>query len=257
MDPSRDAEQVARARLAYVSAGKQPLCAPRRAMPEEPEEPAGHTSDRRVDQESRAAVAPALPVPRRLTRQHLLVVAVLLLCGVGVAVAALTRSAATEVPVPAPSVVSAAPPSPSPTPMLRVHVAGEVVSPGVVTVPDGAIVLDAVDAAGGLADTADPADLNLAAPVSDGMQILIGSRDDPRGEVSGASGTDAGPGVLLDLNRATAAELEELPGVGPVTAGAIIAWREDNGEFTSVDELQEVSGIGPATLEKLRPLVTV
>lgn len=254
---SRDAEQVARARLACVSAGRPPLSAPRRALRDEDAAPVGAPGV--VSPEPRRDGATVLPVPRRLTRQHLLVVAVLLLCAVGVAVAALTRSEATEVPVEPTSAgsVQAATPTPSPTPMVRVHVAGEVEQPGVVTLPEGAIVLDAIAAAGGLADTADPADLNLAAEVRDGTQILIGTRDDPRGDLVGSPPGDAAAVGPLDLNEVTAGQLEELPGIGPVTAQSIIAWREENGPFTAVDELQEVSGIGPATLEKLRPLVTV
>ncbi|MHA6525284.1 helix-hairpin-helix domain-containing protein [Tessaracoccus sp. G1721] len=194
--------------------------------------------------------------------KHLWVVGVLLLCGVGVAVTALARSSATEVPIAPPSVSvspAAETPTPSPSPVARVHVAGEVVRPGVVTLPEGAIVLDAITAAGGLAPEADPAQLNLAAPVSDGMQVIIGSTAEPRGDLNGAApapGDGAGGGAL-DLNTATAAELETLPGVGPVMAAAILAWREENGRFTAVEELQEVSGIGPKTFEKLKPLVRV
>lgn len=248
---SYDAEQVARARLAYVSAGKPPLCAPRRAAPG-----SGATPPAVAPAVGQVAPAAASP-PRRLTRQHLVVVAVLLLCAVGVAVAALTRSAATAVPITADPAIETVPPSPTPTPMVRVHVAGEVSRPGVVTVPGGSIVQDAIAAAGGLGAAADPADLNLAAPVGDGMQIVIGSAERPLGEVrDGTAGTSAGDGAV-NLNRATAAELETLPGVGPVTAQAIVAWREENGPFTSVDELQEISGIGPKTFEKLRALVLI
>ncbi|CAL8968862.1 hypothetical protein TESS_TESS_01764 [Tessaracoccus sp. O5.2] len=253
MDPQQ-ADEVARARLAYVSAGRPPLGAPRRAAAEPPPD---------SPPPPRAPTPPpdALGPPRRLTRQHVLVVAVLLLCAVGVAVAALSRSEATEIPVPsATPEVSVAAATPSPPPQMRIHVAGHVATPGVVTLPPGSIVLDAIEAAGGLAPSADPDQLNLAAPVSDGMQILIGSEDQPRGDVrapgtGSEAGDAAGPGV--DLNRATADDLEELPGIGPVTAEAIIAWREENGPFTVVEELQEVSGIGPKTFEKLQPLVRV
>jgi competence protein ComEA len=131
----------------------------------------------------------------------------------------------------------------------------------VVELPDGAIVRDAIDAAGGLVEGADAALLNLAAALSDGSQVVIGTAEEPLGEVRGEAGGGGAPGgggdgAAIDLNAATAAELEALPGVGPVTASAIVAWREENGRFTSVDELQEISGIGPKTLEKLRPLVT-
>ena len=155
---------------------------------------------------------------------------------------------------------AAAAPSPSPLPVVRVHVAGEVLRPGVVTLTQGAIVLDAISAAGGLAPGADPAQLNLAASVSDGMQVIIGSLAEPRGDINGAAAPAPAGGAgsaALDLNSATAAELETLPGVGPVMASAIVAWREENGRFTAVEELQEVSGIGPKTFEKLRALVRI
>lgn len=193
--------------------------------------------------------------------KHLWVVGILLLCGVGVAVTALARSSATEVPIQPVDVAVSSPsasPSPSIAPVVRVHVAGAVVQPGVVTVPEGAIVQDAIVAAGGLSADADPAELNLAAPVSDGMQVLIGTTSRPQGDLNGAQGASSGGGdAVVDLNSATAAQLEALPGIGPVTAGAVVAWREANGRFTAVEELQEVDGIGPKTFEKLRALVRV
>ncbi|HSO68291.1 MAG TPA: helix-hairpin-helix domain-containing protein [Arachnia sp.] len=262
MEP-RDAEELARARLAYVSAGRPALCGPRRAVAEPASEPMraplGPATPRPPESPPRST---GLPPRRTITLKHLWVVAILLLCGVGVAVAALARSSATEVPIPAVSVVAspAAPaPSPSPTPVVRVHVAGAVLHPGVITLPEGSIVQDAIQAAGGLSPDADPAQLNLAAPVSEGMQVIIGTSGAPQGELNGASGANAGGGSpgALDLNSATVAELETLPGVGPVMAGAIVAWREENGRFTAVEELQEVSGIGPKTFEKLKPLVRV
>lgn len=270
MEP-RDVEELARARLTYVSAGRPALCGPRRAaglVDVEPPVVAPPVVGSRSEPSPPVTADPppsatGLPARRRITVKHLWVVGVLLLCGVGVAVTALARSSATEVPIAPPSVSvtqAAEPPTPSPSPIVRVHVAGEVLRPGVVTVPEGAIVLDAITAAGGLAPEADPAQLNLAAPVSDGMQVIIGSTDDPRGDVNGASAAVSGDATgrgALDLNAATAAELESLPGVGPVMAAAILAWREENGRFTAVEELQEVSGIGPKTFEKLMPLVRV
>lgn len=212
-------------------------------------------------------MGPAAP-PRSIlgwiTPRHILVIAILLLCSVGVAVAALSRSTATEIPVTAVPVESVAPqPSPSPPALIRVHVAGAVASPGVVSLPEGAIVQDAVTAAGGLTPDADPALLNLAAPLSEGMQIAIGTRDEPMGDLSpgipgGGGGSSVGDAAgQLDLNTATAEQLEALPGVGPVTAQSIVAWREEHGRFTVVEELQEVSGIGPKTFQKLSPLVRV
>lgn len=272
-----DAEEFARARLAYVSAGRRALSAPRRALDEPAQgslsrlpprnEERSRTKGPQTDPPASPLPDPGVLLPRatpRLTVKHLVVVAVLLLCGVGVAVAALGRSAATEIPV-APVTVSQEPPPPSSPPppvMVRVHVTGAVMSPGVVSLPEGSIVQDALLAAGGLADGADPAHLNLAAGVSDGMQIIVGTVDQPVGDIveaepaptAGAGG--GGPGQV-NLNSASQQELESLPGIGPVTARAIIEWREQNGNFSTVEELQEISGIGPKTFQKLQPHVTL
>jgi competence protein ComEA len=140
-----------------------------------------------------------------------------------------------------------------------VHVAGAVVSPGVVHLPAGTRVVDALAAAGGAAPDADLDALNLAAVLVDGSRIYV-----PRpGEVvpsaaspAGAAGVPVPPGPL-DLNRATIEQLDELPGVGPATAAAIVAHRDANGPFGSVDDLADVRGIGPAKLDALRALVTV
>jgi len=142
-----------------------------------------------------------------------------------------------------------------------VHVVGQVVAPGLVTVPPDARVADALEAAGGATPDADLAALNLARAVTDGEQIVVPrpgeavAAPDPAG---GAGGTDAGPaGGPLDLNAADAATLDTLPGIGPVLAERIVAWRDENGPFTTVDELGEVSGIGPAVLADVRDLVRV
>lgn len=155
---------------------------------------------------------------------------------------------------------------------LVVHVAGEVRHAGVVRLGPGARVQDAVDAAGGLSDGADTSRLNLARTVNDGERIWVPSPGEEVPEVpdpagtgpSGSSGGPSGPaddgsGAVqqINLNTADQAVLEELPGVGPVTAGAIVAWREENGGFSTPDELLEVSGIGESTLDKLRPHVTL
>ena len=113
-------------------------------------------------------------------------------------------------------------------------------------------------AAGGMRVDADPAELNLAAPVSDGQQVIVGTTSEPRGEVKQQAGnaTSGTSGAPVNLNTATQQELEALPGVGPVLAGQIMAWRQDNGGFSSVAQLQEVSGIGPKSFAKLEALVT-
>lgn len=149
---------------------------------------------------------------------------------------------------------------------VLVHVAGAVVNPGVVELVEGARVLDALARAGGAADDAELSAVNLARVVVDGEQIVV-----PRvGEVpaatsgapgsGGATGGGAGGGAgagLVNLNVADAAALQTLPGVGPALAARIIAWRDENGPFRSVDELLAVSGIGDKTLEGFRELVTV
>ena len=139
-----------------------------------------------------------------------------------------------------------------------VHVVGQVVAPGLVTVAADARVADALEAAGGATGDADLAALNLARTVTDGEQILV-----PRpGEAVPAAGpAPAVPGnaadATVDLNTADAAALDALPGIGPVLAERIVAWREENGPFTAVEELGEVSGIGPAVLADVRDLVRV
>lgn len=136
-----------------------------------------------------------------------------------------------------------------------VHVVGEVVTPGVVRLTAGARVADAVEAAGGPTPGADVTALNLARTVVDGEQIRVPA---PGEAVAAADPSAAGatPGPL-DLNAATETELDALPGIGPVLAARIVAWREAAGRFTRVGELAEVSGIGPRLLADLEPLVTV
>ena len=142
---------------------------------------------------------------------------------------------------------------------IVVDVTGKVRRPGIVVLPAGSRVVDAVEAAGGAKRGVNLQALNLARPLIHGEQILVGV-DVPEGvannAVPGASGPGASSG-LVNINLADQALLETLPGVGPVTAAAIVAWRTDNGGFRSVDDLLEVSGIGEATLAKLAPLVTL
>lgn len=150
-----------------------------------------------------------------------------------------------------------------------VHAAGAVARPGVYTLPATARVDDLVGAAGGLAPDADASRLNLAAPLSDGARVYVprvGEADAPEVvDPDGGPAPPAGPSASgeqpqagpVDLNVATEAELDALPGVGPAIAAAIVAFREENGGFASVDDLLDVRGIGDAKMAELRPLVTV
>lgn len=138
---------------------------------------------------------------------------------------------------------------------LSVHVSGRVVAPGVVRVPPGSIVADAIAAAGGLRTGAAVDLLNLAAPVSQGDHVVVPGPGDAAGERAPVPGGSADTGVV-SLNSATAADLETLPGVGPVLAERIVAWREQNGPFDVVEDLLEVSGIGESKLAAMRDFVT-
>jgi competence protein ComEA len=180
--------------------------------------------------------------------------------------------------LPAVEMVSGSPTTPSiaahgpPDGPVVVSVVGLVNTPGLVTLTSGDRIADALEAAGGAVDGADLVGLNLARRVVDGEQIIVGlaappgspspmgssvSSATPPERAATAAPSAAEPGKPVDLNTATPADLDALPGVGPVTAAAIIAWREANGKFTSIDQLSEVDGIGPARLDKLRDLVDV
>lgn len=220
-----------------------------------------------------AGPEPGRPVLPGFARAHLAVVTVLVLVGLVGAGWALFRARPVAVAGPGAVVATVAPPagggggvasaSASPPVELVVHVVGAVRRPGLVRLPDGARVQDAVDAAGGLTRDARPGRLNLAEMLRDGQQVVLGSVRDPVSEVrDGSTPTEgsAGPrpsSSALDLNRATATELEQLPGVGPVTAAAIVAWRTQHGRFSAVAELQQVDGIGPKTYAQIAPHVRV
>jgi competence protein ComEA len=147
--------------------------------------------------------------------------------------------------------------TPSPAVVLLVDVAGWVRRPGVYEFEEGARVIDAIDAAGGARTGAMLESLNLAAPLTDGSQILVPREGDQASAPVGGEVPGAMPGALINVNTASATELEALPGVGEVIAQAIVDYRTENGPFASVDELLDVSGIGDATLENIRELVTV
>jgi competence protein ComEA len=177
--------------------------------------------------------------------------------------------------------VSSAAPKPQPDQPVVVSVVGLVHKPGLVTLTPGARIADALEAAGGAVDGADLIGLNMARRLTDGEQIIVGIAAAPgqpttmgssttgpdngsaappgaaSGGPGGRSGAPGAPGAPVNLNTATVEELDTLPGVGPVTAAAIVAWRDTNGAFGSVDQLGEVDGIGPARLAKLRDLVHV
>ena len=151
-------------------------------------------------------------------------------------------------------------PSGSPSAEVVVDVAGKVRRPGIVRLPVGSRVVDAVEAAGGPRRGVDLSSLNLARVLVDGEQVVVGVPAPGGVAASAASspGTVGGPpGALVNINTAGQTELETLPGIGPVTAEAILQWRTDNGAFSAVDELMEVSGIGEATLADMAPFVTV
>ncbi len=141
-------------------------------------------------------------------------------------------------------------------PTVVVSVVGLVVRPGLVTLPEGARVADAIAAAGGLLPEADPASVNLAAVVADGQQVAVGV---PGAATAGGPTPSGGSGSAgpLDVNAATVTDLDALPGIGPVLAQRIVDHREANGRFTSVEQLDDVPGIGPAIYAELADLVRV
>lgn len=198
--------------------------------------------------------------PLLLPLLGLLVVGVVAIAGV-MLVRSWPRPQAQVAPQPAASSLIAplegfATAAPTPTAPVVVHVVGAVRRPGVVTLPAGARVADAVRAAGGLRKGGRLGATNLARPLVDGERVEIGgAADGAAGAGEAAAGGQPGTSAPLDLNSATAAQLDLLPGVGPVTAAKILAWRTEHGRFSTVDELAEVPGIGPKTLEQLRPLV--
>ncbi len=193
---------------------------------------------------------PSLPV----SRAHALVVAgglflLLVVAGKTLAGAGASSVEPVEALVPAPSPATAA--------RLVVHVTGAVLQPGLYRLKEGSRVADALARAGGATASADTAAVNLAAPLADGMQVSIPSR------VAGAAGTAAGEAtgatkfapLRVSLNAADVAELDELPGVGPVTAQKIVDYRVAHGGFGSVDDLDAIPGIGPVRIDQLRDLV--
>lgn len=184
---------------------------------------------------------------------------VLALVAVGVGAAALAgflllRGRPSEQPVAVPSVVGAAPASASGGPQVVVAVAGRVRRAGLVHLPLGSRVDDAVRAAGGALPGADTGLLNLARKLVDGEQVLVGVAA-PAVLPGVAAGASAGG--LLDLNTAAVGDLDGLPGIGPVLAQKIVDWRTEHGRFASVDQLREVGGIGESKYAALKAKVRV
>ena len=252
------------------------------------------------------------PAPhRRVTRAHLSAIGVVLVLILVVVAVQLMRSRPTEIAATQPVLAASGSPQSSASPVnstpdpntmapatpssIRVHVIGRVNDPGVHEIPVNGRIIDAIDAAGGMASGAHPGSPNMAQPVCDGCQILIpasgngkviapsgvqgggGSPDGqpaPSGAPGGSgalAGAAAAPGVvngaatqggpasgdLVDLNTATVEQLQTIDGVGPVMAERIFTWRQEHGRFTSVDELQEIDGIGPKKFAKLKDRVRV
>ena len=165
-------------------------------------------------------------------------------------------AAAIAPPATAPAPAASVGASPTAT-EVYVHVAGAVRRPGLYALPSGGRVADAIEVAGGATQRADLDLLNLAAPLADGMKIEVPTRSaTPATAPAPAVPTSAAP-PAVSLNSADVQELETIPGVGPVTASAIVAHRDEAGPFTSIEQLMDVSGIGPATLESIRPYVTL
>ncbi len=215
---------------------------------------------------------------RRLTAHHVAVVAVLIAVFVAAAAwwalraapdvrsvpltnAALSAPALTATPTgpgtpPASTPAGGVPAATTDGPLLVVDVAGKVRHPGIVELPPGSRVVDALVAAGGVRPGVDTAALNLARLLLDGEQIVVGLAVPAVGPPLVGSPSETTP-ISIDINTATQAELETLPGIGPVTATAIIDWRTQNGSFATVDDLLDVSGIGDATLADIEPYVHV
>jgi competence protein ComEA len=146
-----------------------------------------------------------------------------------------------------------APAAAAPVTNVTVDVEGTVHKPGIVVLRNGARVIDAVKAAGGPFNRGQLGGLNLATVLTDGQQVVVGAAV---GTPAGGS-TSGDADAPVNLNSATVDQLDQIPGVGPVTAEAIVAWRQHNGAFHTVDELMEVDGIGPGKFAKIKSHVTV
>jgi competence protein ComEA len=187
-----------------------------------------------------------------LTRSQLVLLAVPLLALLAVAGSRLAGLGASEGPSAAAPLAHLEAGGAETAPRLVVHVVGAVRRPGLFRLTEGARVADALTRAGGPTRRADLSVVNLAAPLADGQQVLVPQRGAPG---AGAVGSPAGA-VKVSLAIATVEQLDELPGIGPVTAQKIVDWRSAHGPFRSVEDLDDVPGIGRGRVEQLRELVT-
>lgn len=282
--PDRDAVSAAQRRLASIAAQFSPSVDEGDDASRAHDEPTAASSS----DPGRHIVRSSGQAPHRLTlsAHHVAVVCLAVVVMIALAAWWVLRSAPHVQPVQLSSersLPSSAPPAtgastagaPSATPpsggapaspataaeSVVVDVAGKVRRPGIVELPAGSRVVDALKAAGGTRSGVETRSLNLARPLVDGEQIVVGFHVPALGSEVGAGGTAApstGASIApVDLNTATAEQLDTLPGIGPVTAQAILTWRSENGSFSSVDELLEVSGIGDATLADIAPYVYV
>jgi competence protein ComEA len=237
-------------------------------------QPAAPTAEEEVPvvalEELRAALADQLPATLRggrlaLSRQAGVALAVLAAAAVALAVSFLWRSHAVPAPLAATSLAPAAASSVASSPagaspsasVVVVDVAGKVHRPGVLRLPGGSRVLDALTAAGGVLHGVDLTGLNLARILQDGEQVVVGVTVPATPVATGEPGTTTPASGPIDLNSATLEQLETLPGIGPSLGQRIIDWRTAHGRFNSVAELREVSGIGDARYADLAPRVAV
>ena len=208
--------------------------------------------DRAVEEEPPVdpSTVGALLRSARVDPGHKGVIALVLVGLVAAALAGglLLRGRPSEQPLIVPLVAGAVEPASGPE--VVVDVAGKVRRPGLVRLPVGARVDDAIRQAGGALPGASTASLNLARKLTDGEQVLVGA---PPGPASGGPAA----GGLLDLNTATLQDFDALPGIGPVLADRIISWRTEHSRFASVDQLREVSGIGESKYQSIKAKVRV
>lgn len=241
-----------------------------RGEPETPPPPATTPPPIAVPQPGRhASRRPGASLLDRLplTSAHLAVLAVVVAVAIAVSAWWVVRAQARPEPLPATSSLRASaaplvtPATGSPTSAddeVTVDVAGRVRDPGIAVLPAGSRVVDAITAAGGARPGVELTSLNLARLLVDGEQVVVGlAPPSAVGAAAAGAPSGGGAGALVNLNTADAAALDTLPGVGPVTAEAILSWRAEHGGFTAVEELLEVDGIGDATLADIAPHVTL